>query len=110
MTAAVQPPPAIPTPLDAAPLAVRAFVAAHELAEHFEAAVRLARETFPAGSALALRLEEDPDAEGRWVVMDWTVPATERDALADYTRFVSEWNALTPPWVGKYLRVTFFVA
>lgn len=110
MTTSVQNPLPAASPLDAAPLAVRAFVAAHELTEHLATAVRLAEGSFPAGSVLSLQVEEDPDCEGKWIVMDWTLPATVEDALRDHKRFVSEWTAVAPPWVGNVMRVTFHVA
>ncbi len=109
MTTSVQNPPPATSPLEAAPLAVRAFVAAHELSEHLATAVRVAEECFPAGSTLSLEVGEDPECEGKWIEMDWSLPATVEDALGAYMRFVSEWNAVTPPWVGNLLRVTFCV-
>ena len=110
MTTSVQHPLPATSPLDAAPPAVRAFVAAHKLSEHLATAVRLAEECFPVGSVLSLQVEEDPDCEGKWVVMDWTLPATAEDTVRSYQRFVSEWTAVAPPWVGNVMRVTFHVA
>ena len=100
--------PIIPA-LDAAPLSVRAFVHAHELTEHLASAIQLAEVAFPAGSTLSLRVEEDPESEGKWVVMDWGVRATVDEAVGAYRRFIDEWTALAPPWVGGLLRVTFYL-
>lgn len=106
MTTGVQNP---STALDGASLAVRAFVEAHELAEHLANAVRLGEECFPPGSTLSLRVEGDPECPGEWVVMDWQLPAatTVDEAVGGYRRLVRGWNALTPPWVGNVMRITF---
>lgn len=109
MTTGVQNP---PSAIDSAPLAVRAFVEAHELAEHLATAARLGEECFPPGSALSLSVEGDPECPGEWVVMDWRLPAaaTVEDGLRGYFHFVREWVAVTPPWVGNVMRVTFHSA
>lgn len=110
MSTSVQNPPSVVSSLDSAPLAVRAFVAAHDLAEHLAAAVNLGTGVFPAGSAVTLQIEEDPEVEGKWIVMDWSLAATVDEALQSYRRFVAEWRSSAPPWVGNLLRVTFHLA
>jgi hypothetical protein len=100
----------VPILLDSAPLGVRALAAARDLAEHLAVAVDLAAMVFPAGSTVNLQIEEDPEAEGKWIVMDWGLPTSGDEALRYYQRFVTEWNALAPPWVGNFLRATFHLA
>jgi hypothetical protein len=92
---------------DAASSAVLALIKAHDLAEHLATALGLAEKVFPAGSDHSLSVEEDPDCAGKWVVMDWGLRATGDEAVRAYRRFVTEWNAGTPPWVGSFLRFTF---
>jgi hypothetical protein len=107
MSTSVQNLPPVASPLDSAPLAVRAFVAAHDLAEHLTTALSIGARTFPAGSQVALQVEEDPEIEGKWIVVDWSLGAAVDEALPCYRRFVTEWTAAAPPGVGNFLRFTF---
>jgi hypothetical protein len=97
----------LPSALDSAPLAVRAFVQARELTEHVEAVLHLGERFLAPSGPPELLLETDPEAEGRWLVIDWPLACAPADAVRAYRQFVSAWNATAPPPVAAALRATF---
>lgn len=99
---------AIPRPLlDRAPDEVKEFVATLRLSEYVSKAESLLKDKFPSGSVLSLQIEVDPEAEGKWLVIDVGARCEARDALRAYNDFVAEWVATTPPATRDALRITF---
>ncbi|MBX9583324.1 MAG: hypothetical protein K2X87_23730 [Gemmataceae bacterium] len=70
MTPATAPNPAPP----AYPPEVEAFCAAHNLREHLDTAVRLAREVFPTMRGFTTEVVEDPESPRTWVTLRVVVP------------------------------------
>jgi len=91
------------------PSDIAEFVVRHGLTAHLETALRLVGETFPPGSPTTLELEGDPDTEGQWIVIDVRYSGNPGVVLNHYNQFVACWIAVTPPWVGNFLRLTFKV-
>lgn len=83
--------PTNPPALSAAPFRVKEFVAAYNLEEESELAVRLAKRVFPAESKFAFEVREIADDGFEILVIKACVPLGPEAATESYFNFLSEW-------------------
>jgi hypothetical protein len=86
---------------------VAAFIAAHKLEDWVELAVRLARESFPAATAIKVSMYGGPDDEeyGERLHLEVATGVNGDETLRQRADFVARWIDSTPPWVTDLMGI-----
>ncbi len=93
----------------AEPDAVRAFCQAHGITRQAEAAVRLARQHFPAATGIALAVAWDTDSDEAWLEVNVETPGSVSDVLACYRRCTEAYVDVAPADAMALIRLTFAI-
>jgi hypothetical protein len=72
------------------------FIAAHGLSADLEKAIAIARESFPAGSDLTIRLWYSPEEEDTRVIVNVKLNSSVTDASALYWNMLDRWTRELP--------------
>jgi hypothetical protein len=96
--------------LPALPPDIAEFCHAHNIRQHVETGVDLARQTFSSATEIGFRLSEDPEGEQEKLVISVIVDGTVEQAFADYNRFVERWVGAAPWEVRKLIRLSYDIA
>ncbi len=69
----------------------------------------LAQRCFPVDCEVSFTLEQDPESEVQWLLVDVAVKQNATDVLGCYRRFTAQWIEQMPSEVRSLIRVTFHV-
>ena len=92
--------------LDLSGTTVRQFCRTHGIEDEAGEAWELVKSHFPSDSTISLRVDDDPETDGEWLVFDVSSSAPVDTVLHCYDAFLTEWTAAAPPEVDKLIRVT----
>jgi hypothetical protein len=65
------------------------------------------KKNFPAAGDLVVRLEQDPEIDGQWIVIDVAAAGPVDDVLAVYDQCTADWVAFLPPEALNLLCLTY---
>ena len=94
----------------AIPADVLEFASRQQLVPHLERALRLAESTFAAIRQFGIVVEEDPDSDERYIVIDVTVDLDADEVLRRDEAYARAWVASTPPDVRSRVRLLYHFA
>jgi hypothetical protein len=90
------------------PEEILAFCGKHEdILDHLRVALDLVQRDFPSWSKLEVRLEEDSEIQGKWLVIEVTIPDQVDTFLDAYNRCILDWAQLLPPEALSVLCLTY---
>lgn len=72
--------------------------------------VGIAERTFPGNRRVSLAVEQDPESDAKWLVVDVNANGSPEDALASYDRFIKEWSRYPDPNARQLINLTFCCA
>jgi hypothetical protein len=86
---------------------VRRFWNEHGNEDETRNVVELVKKHFPLGSGIDIRVDDDPEESGEWLVIDVSNSSDPVDeVLHCYDAFLTDWLATAPPTADKLIRVT----
>lgn len=83
------------------------FVAAHGLRDHLDAAIAIAKQSFPAGSDVTVRLWHSPEEDDTRVVVHVRLDSGVTDAVQRHQRLLDRWTQELPLKAQALLTPTF---
>jgi hypothetical protein len=95
------------TGIASVPNQVRQFMSNHGIEDDARTIVESIRERFPAGSGIDIRVDDDPEGGGEWLVIDVSNRAAPVDeVLHGYDAFLTDWLTTASPTADHLIRVT----
>ena len=94
----------IPTP------EVIEFSERHGILSYVAEAKKLAEQCFPSRTALDICLDDDPEEEGQWIVVEVTMEQDANDFLKAYNRCISLWSERIPTEALALIRLSYNLA
>jgi hypothetical protein len=86
---------------------VVSFCQKHSIVAHVETAKSAVDECFPARKALHMGLDEDPEEDGQWVVIEVVVDQGADEFLEAYNRCISLWAERIPSEALALIRLSY---
>jgi hypothetical protein len=84
------------------------FIAAHSLRDHLDAAIAIARESFPAGSDVTVRLQYLPEDDGgARLVVDVRTKSSVSEAVRCHQHLLDRWTLELPLHAQALIGSTF---
>jgi hypothetical protein len=83
------------------------FCQKHSIVAHVETAKTAVDECFPARKALHIGLDEDPEEDGQWVVIEVVVDQDADEFLEAYNRCISLWAERIPSAALALIRLSY---
>jgi len=77
------------------------------LTAHVRTALALVRQSFPSLQDLAVRVDDDPEEEGEWLVIEITAREEVQRFLDAYNRCAELWVAQLPPEALGKIRLSY---
>ena len=87
--------------------AARGFCQRHGILDEVRTAIALARDAFPFRRKLEVRVENDPEEEGEWLVVEVEASEDVAKLLDAYNRCVGLWAEHLPPAALSRIRLAY---
>ncbi|HZL35057.1 MAG TPA: hypothetical protein VFC78_07090 [Tepidisphaeraceae bacterium] len=83
------------------------YCARHELLSSLQAAIRLAENNFSPILGLDVTVENDPEADADYLVIDVSVALSVEDVVARKREFTNQWVRNTPASLRERIRLVY---
>ena len=88
-------------------LRVAEFCAAHSIGPYVETAIALAQQAFRSMKDMKVYIDDDPEIDGEWIIINVTVQQDVDDFLKDCDRCVALWATDIPNSTLKFIRLSY---
>lgn len=86
------------------------FSEAHGLSPHFTRAIKLLNDCFVGAEIRSLTLQNDPETEEEWLVIEFKTPGKIEDILDNYDRYTDAWISSVPWPEREKIRISYIAA
>jgi len=93
---------------EAMPVEVEVYSRAQGIWNEVELASSLARQAFPLAESIRCYLDDDPEEDGRWVVIE-VAERESKDSLATYKQCVASWAQQLSAYALGLIRLSYSV-